>query len=738
MTVMRLNTTLMMTALAAAPLVTAAPADVALTYTSLVKPDKGAKSGAVLRASVLPGLALIPADAECCVVTREMPLGSLFVQPLMPKKETAAAAAPETADMGDGMPTMAMMPMQEPGPFDDAAFAEQVTSYAVAVSKGNAEAMSIMLPIMNYLSGREESEEMIEEWASEASADFADVIRGEKLTLSRKDALEAVKKVGALKFKPIYGVVTMTHDGGSALLPGVLKDVLKRSEGQGAQSVKQDGWQGWKYNLAELLELDPSDAVGKELLAAFKGRSVYHIFKIDGNALVACICESPDDCVLASSADESVLGTEKMAFYDPQMSHKLVCAAYVAPEILNTMVKATNSGINMMSEMAVNVFKALAREDAEKKLLFGTAARGVSSVAGYLKSLCPDNSAKPLTLGIWQLRTGAYHARLNMDACGASYAPGTLKLTKVASSDKTLFYTETTPYTPAPGASLVDVITPAVNVYNGYDTTLAESDGKGAQVASRINSFSTALKSVGKALGDTAAYVVFDVKGQPNLAYYNDVKNLKSLESAAGMLASSVGSLISGNRNMLRQYYKTKKTKTATTVDFTLPAELGGMKAGSICTAKKVAFGTSNALNALILKNATGKVAFTGSVYTLRPGAVGVLAQTAAAMDPGVAMIAGMAGAVLSSVGDIHAVDTITNGVRDIHIMVRAAAGNPGHLPVARPMPGGMTRPMPAPAADDSEEDEDTDDETEDEESDEEDAEEEDVEEDVEEDEDEA
>ena len=714
---MRLNTTLMITALATAPMVSAAPADVSLTYASLAKADKGAKVGAVLRASVLPGLALMPADVECCVVTREVPL---FAKPLVPKKAAAATNVEAPMQMEGGMPDMPMMPTREPGPFDDPSFAELVTSYAMGVSKGNAEALSLILPITNYISGKEESEELIENWASEASEDYADIIRAEKLTLSRKAALEAAKKLGSVKFKPIYSVVTMSHDGGSALLPGVLKDVLRQSEGEGATAVNEGGWQGWKYNMVDLLGADASDAVGKELQSALKGRSVYHICKIDGNALIVCICESPADCVLADSVEKSVLGTDKMAFYDPQISHKLVCAAYVTPEILNTFVKSTNGSINMMSEMAVNVFKSLAREDAENKLVFGTAARGVHTVAEYIKGLCPDNNAKPLTLGIWQLRSGAYHARLRMDACGASYAPGTLKLAKVASSDKTLFYTETTPYTPAPGATLVDVITPAVNVYNGYETTLAESARTGAQVASRINSFSTALKSLGKALGNTAAYVVFDVKGSPNLAYYNEVKNEKALASAAGMLASSVGSLISGDRNVLRKYYKVQKGKALTTVSLTLPAEFGGMKGGSINTAKKLAFGTSNALNTLILKNSTGKVPFAGSVYTLRPGAVGSLAQTAAAVDPGMAMMAGMAGAVLGAVGDIHAVDTITNGVRDIHIMVKAAAGSPGLAPVARPMPGGMTRPMPAPVADDSEdeEDEDTEEEEEDEDAD--------------------
>ena len=51
------------------------------------------------------------------------------------------------------------------------------------------------------------------------------------------------------------------------------------------------------------------------------------------------------------------------------------------------------------------------------------------------------------------------------------------------------------------------------------------------------------------------------------------------------------------------------------------------------------------------------------------------LAGTAAAVDPSAAMLAGMAGAVLSGIGDIHAVDTIRDGVRDTHILMRKPSG---------------------------------------------------------------
>ncbi len=701
---MRLNTTLMLTALAAMPVVSAAPEDVAQTYVRLTKPAAAGKATAVLRAAVMPGLSRVPADVECCLVTSSMKLGDFFVTPLTGPKQAEGAPAAAEED--------AFMAAPAAGPFDDEAFAKDITSYAIAAGKGTAVALRTMLPVMHYLSSNVESEQMAEEWAAEANAEYAETIRGEKLTLSRAAALEALKTLGSTPISPVYGVVTTNHEEGSAMIPKVMKEAIKAAEGTGAKAVKVDGWEGWQYSLEALVgELDQTEAVGKGVAEAIKGRSVYHLFRQDGNALIVCICEKPEESRIPGSAEESVLGTPKMSFYDSALSHKLICAAYAEPQLLNAVAKSSNESIDMMFGFVSTVFRALAHEHKEKSLVFGTAGRSVNTVAGYLKSFSYDKQTKPFSLGIWQRRSGASYASLSMDACGASYAPGTLQLSRMAASDKTIFYTETTPYTPAPGGKFVDMITPIVNIYNGYDSSLATASGMGEQLASRVNSVTTALKSVSKSLGKNSAVVVFDVKGTPSLTYYNTVTNSKTLASGGGMLSSSIGPIIGGDRNTLRQYYKVKSGKTTTVVNFTPPAEwgLGSVKPNIISTGKKIAIGTSAALNQLVLKNSTGKVPFTGAVYTVRPASLAAPLSMAATVDPSGGMAVGLAGAALGAMGEIHAVDTIANGVRSINVMVKAPKGSAGNAPVARPMPGGMARPMPAPGAsddDDSEDDE--------------------------------
>ena len=126
-------------------------------------------------------------------------------------------------------------------------------------------------------------------------------------------------------------------------------------------------------------------------------------------------------------------------------------------------------------------------------------------------------------------------------------------------------------------------------------------------------------------------------------------------------------------------------------------------------TNDRITIGSVAALNNLVLKSATGKTPFTGAVYSIRPSALAPLAGAAAAVDPSAAMFAGMAGAVLSGIGDIHAVDTIRDGVRDTHILMREPSGEvpamvmPGMNPV---QPGAVKPAAPSDSGDEAEEEE--------------------------------
>ena len=240
-------------------------------------------------------------------------------------------------------------------------------------------------------------------------------------------------------------------------------------------------------------------------------------------------------------------------------------------------------------------------------------------------------------------------------------------------------------------------------MYAAVESTTSEGESSAVELSQRMQSTMSALKNVGKSLGKSSAWVVFNVKGSPQLSYYSTYSDIKGLTKSAERLAASAGTLFGVN---MKRMYKVHKGKRATSISFTLPKELSLGKPNILMTTDRIAIGTKAALNNLVLKTARGKDSFTGAVYSIRPAALAPMAGAVAAADPTAGMVAGMAGAMLTAVGDIHAVDTIRDGVRDIHILVKKASDTP---PPAMTLPGGAKQPDPA-TDDDSDDSEDTDD----------------------------
>ena len=246
-------------------------------------------------------------------------------------------------------------------------------------------------------------------------------------------------------------------------------------------------------------------------------------------------------------------------------------------------------------------------------------------------------------------------------------------------------------------------------MYAAVESTTSEGESSAVELSQRMQSTMSALKNVGKSLGKSSAWVVFNVKGSPELSYYSTYSDIKGLTKSAERLATSAGTLFGVN---MKRLYKVHKGKRATSISFTLPKELSLGKPNILMTTDRIAIGTKAALNNLVLKTARGKDSFTGAVYSIRPAALAPMAGAVAAADPAAGMVAGMAGAVLGAVGDIHAVDTIRDGVRDIHILVKKASDTP---PPTMTLPGGAKQPAPA-TDDDSEDTDDSDEEEVDEE----------------------
>ena len=679
---MHYKTTLALLCTSLFSVLNAAPQDAAAVYRSLAAPPAKVGVNISIRAEVYPALEFIPADAEAFIALNDFTdkAAALLSSPIV-KAESESPATP--------------------GPFDDSDIAELTTSFAIGVAKGSAQTFSVYQPVYTYLESRREGKLMANSWSESAADDYADTIRDSNFSLSRSAAAAAILKVKSATLKPIYTVLRLKYEA-KHRLPKLMNACIEASRGPGAESVSINGYKGWKYNFAALLgEIDTSENVGKQVKAITSAKSVYHLYKVQDNAIIMVICENPAEIKLSNNVETSVLSDNKMAFCDSVIRRNGVALAYVSPELLNVCFAYSNTGINIVSEFASNAFKLLSSEHTKQAMVFNSAARGSRTLGSWLTSFSPTKNTKPLTLVSWRMPSGATHIRVNRDACGAKYAPGTIALSRMGASSKTIFYTETTPFTAPVDYSTPDLITAAAHVYGAVDSTMAESSTghSVAQLSSRVQSTMTALKNVNKTFGTGSAFVVFNVKGSPHASYYNTYKDIKALTKAAERLSSSAGALFGVK---MKKHYKVTKGAKATSISISLPETYGAFKSNVLMTTDRIAIGTVPALNNLVLKSATGKTPFSGSVYSVRPSALASMAGAAAAVDPSVALFAGMAGAVLGNIGDIYAADTIRDGIRDTHILMKKPTGEAPELEMPGMTPTSSGNSQPAESSDDS------------------------------------
>lgn len=686
---MNFKTTLSLCVAAFSGILSAAPKDASAVYRSLAAPPAKAHADAVSRSEAYPAMAYLPTNVDAFVSLTAFcdKAAVVLSSPLVKSGDTPDKVSPQ-------------------GPFDKPENAEIIRSFALGIDGGNAETFSAFLPIYTYLVSRREGAQLAEAWAADAADDYSDTIRKTRFTLSRNEALAAVPKVKATSLKPVYGVITVDYKSRNKL-QGLMDECISAVRGPGAESVSVNGYKGWKYTADALMpDVDNSDSIGKQVKTQAKTKSIYHLYKVQSNALIMVICENPSDCKPASNAKSSVLNTDKMAFCNHAIRRDGLGILYVSPQLVNVLAAYSNTGTNIISGFASRVFKSLSTEYPEKAMLFNSASRGATSLGSWLTSLSPAKNSKPFTITAWTMPSGASHIRIQLDACGATYAPGTLSLSRLASSPKAIFFTESTPYTPAKSFATPDLLTHAAHVYAAVDSTLASYQGDSAavQLSQRMQSTMNALKNVNKSFGKSSAWVLFNVKGSPQLSYYTTYSDIKELTRSAERLANSAGSLFGVK---MKSLYKVKKGKKATSISFTLPQELPLGKPNILMTTNRIAIGSMAALNNLVLKNAHDKVPFTGAVYSIRLAALAPMAGAAAAVDPAAGMVAGMVGAVLGSMGDIHAADTIRDGVRDIHILVKKGSDTPPPaLSMPGMVPGGAQPPADAPSGNESPEDE--------------------------------
>ena len=666
---MNIKTALSLVCVSMLSLLSAEARQTGASYRSLASPPPPVTASVPARADAFPALVRMPADVEAVASTNSSAekLAPLLGRTLISLTSTEDAAADSA------------------GPFDAPDVAGIVESFAIGLGKGSARAYTAYLPIYSYVSSRREGASMAERWAESATADVADVIRSFRFVAYQSDANNALSAFRSTALPPIYAIVTVKPSS-SRKLPGIMNSCVEASSHSSAEAVTINGFRGWKYSMASLFPTpEARDTLGKIIKNSLTNRYIYQLYKVVGTSLVMVVCEKPESIKLPSATPASVLGGNKLSFADYTLRQSPLSIAYATPEMTGTLAAYCKRNTNLVSSYVATVFRKLAATNTEQSSFYSSAVRGVQILTRNICSYFPEKTDKPLTVCAWGTLSGATHIRLNVDACGASYAEGTLSLAAMGRGKNTLFYTETTPYTAPHSVTWPDILAHCMAAYCGMEAT-TEEESSSANLSARFRLTMNALKRVASTMSNSSAFVIYNVSGFPHFSYVNTFSDRNALSTAGENFAATIGPLLGKGRNYMRGRYRVSRGSRATSVTITSPEGMNQIKPNILLTQNRIAIGTIPNLNNLALRTATGTSRFAGAVYTIRPQALVPLAGSlAASADPSAGMAVGLAAAFAGAIGDIEATDTIRAGVRDFHLVMRPASGEPISIPSFTP-----------------------------------------------------
>ena len=616
---MNIRTTLMlMAATVAAPVYAQQPAEV---FTTLSAPST-VQATAEQRAEAMPALAVLPADTEICYTVTNLP--GLF----------------------DSIHNAGMMSDRDYESMPEEVKA--IHSVALGAGKNSGSTLSALAKLYSYVIYAQGGSELIEGWAANAADAYKSALKevAEKAAKSSKEDL--LKSLSEIKVGPAYGVLVGTA-GSEAMLQEwfntVVEEMQEEDGHNGVSAVNVNGYSGVKYQMpaedAAPNEWDDEfDIAMKQEMAK---RSVYLLYKLEGNKLIAVVCENPEDIQQPATAQDSVLGTEKLATADAKLSKGLHMVGYASPECTYAYKQLSYGIIPSVGNNIVSAFKAAEAQGGENAARFAAAAKGAEDILNSINRYLIANVQNP-TFGMASWNGSDIEVEFTADCNGIAYKPGKLSLLKQAADPNTVLYAESTYWTNPNSPDLNNLIDCGLAVCDGFIATMpTEKQDEAEAQMQMIKAFLPEVKEaiasfklVGEGMDNTMGLIV-DGNGTmpavlggkpgnttafPRLAVYSGVSDRAKLSqgwdsilNVAGKVATKLGS-DPAVLSMLPIVPRTIGKSTSYSVAMPLFTE--NMVPNITVSDSAFVLGSSSALNAEIAETATGTMDFSGCVCSIK------------------------------------------------------------------------------------------------------------------------
>lgn len=615
---MNIRTTLMlMAATVAAPLSAQQPAEV---YTALTAATT-ANASTEQRAAAMPALAAIPANCEACYTVTNIPgvFDNLHKMGVISQED------------------MLSMPEE----------VKAINSVALGFGNGGAATLNAAMRLYNCLNATELLP-ALNTLPLVTAEEYATILKQEYDKAVASVNTEITEILSSVKLAPIYSVLAV-NSGYEGMLEEwytLLQETLNEAPAEeGFEVVTVNGFSGIKFTLskedAEPSEWDSeAEAAIKKALAE---RSVYVLFKLEGSKIIAAICENPEELQTAATAQDSILGTDKLAKLDSKLTQGLTILGYSSPEFTNAYYSQNYGDMLKLAQTVENMFSALAAKGDANSATFAAASKASGTIINACKALTVCTQDRPC-VGALSWGNGVMDVDVFCDNCGYTYAPAKLSLLNKAADPNTVFYLESGYLKGHKLPEFETLLDAGLAVIDGMvATTTSETQASATASMAMVKAFLPELKqavqavsTIGSGLDNTCAVVVDKNATMPELlggkpgnttefprvAFYSGVSDRAKLSEGWDALLAVAGNVAqkAGQNpqvvNMLP--IVPKMVGQATSYSVSMPWFTENLVPNLTVSDTAFVVGSSSKLNAELAETATGTLDFNGCVCTLK------------------------------------------------------------------------------------------------------------------------
>lgn len=341
-------------------------------------------------------------------------------------------------------------------------------SFALGVSSEAAADLQRLAPLFELL-GQSQSA-WVESWMNQAEPGAALAIVAQQRETLAACAEQLVQSTADFSLAPIYLVLTAKPEAQMLLhQASILPLMIPVEPGGPVELTAQGAWRGFciRGNLVDLTEagLDPEHE--SRLKANLEKVRVYVLARVVDNKLVLAITSDMSKVKLPSSADKSLLSTDKFNAFDSCVGRNPWAVGYTSPGLVNLCERLDLHGYQSVARFVSGVLRRLGPQNEG----CARAAVSLDSLMQSLDSLIPPGKHAEQVM-VWQ--DDAVYVRTVSDARGVEFAPGTMSSLPYSQAQDTIVFAESTPvrFTGGSVPSVPVVLDDLSMVLQGCRTTL--------------------------------------------------------------------------------------------------------------------------------------------------------------------------------------------------------------------------------------------------------------------------